>query len=90
MLAREVRCDGTQLFSNPFNASSLDDIRFGMAPWYAGAADAPTVYGALDNVVVTVVPEPAIFSLLIVAGAAGWILLRRESVPPNLTHGSVG
>ncbi|HEY5296628.1 MAG TPA: PEP-CTERM sorting domain-containing protein [Verrucomicrobiae bacterium] len=75
-----VAIDGTQLFSNPVNASSLDDIRFSMAPWYFGAADAPTVYAGLDNVLVSVVPEPSIYSLLIMAGAAGLFLLRQKAL----------
>lgn len=70
--------DGTQVFANPVNASSLEDIRFSMAPWIAGAVDAPDVYAALDNVVVSVVPEPAVVNLLIVAGAPVLFLYRRK------------
>jgi len=73
-----VAIDGTQIFANPINASSLEDIRFSMAPWTAGAIDAPGTYAALDNVVVSVVPEPAALNLLIAAGVPALFLCRRK------------
>jgi hypothetical protein len=42
----------------------LESIHFSMAPWKYGAADDPGAYTALDNVVVTAVPEPSSASLL--------------------------
>lgn len=74
-----VAIDGTQMFANPINASSLQSIRFSMAPriWF-GAIDAPGTYAALDNVLVSVVPEPSVFSLLIAAGAPALFLYRRK------------
>jgi hypothetical protein len=66
-----IAIDGTYLFDSPVNASSLDAIRFSLQPWTGGAVDAPTTFAALDNVVVSVVPEPSVFCLLIVAGVAG-------------------
>jgi hypothetical protein len=60
--------DGTQVFSNPFNASGLQDIRFNLGANIEGASGASGMYAALDNVVVNVVPEPATAQLLIAAG----------------------
>ena len=52
--------DGTQLYSNHVNASGLTGLRFSMNPWTGlNPTDAPGTYAAIDNVVVTVVPEPA-------------------------------
>jgi hypothetical protein len=73
-----VAIDGTLMFANPINASSLEDIRFSMAPRIGGAVDAPGTYAALDNVLVSVVPEPSVFSLLIAAGAPALFLYRRK------------
>lgn len=53
-----IALDGVQVYSNAFLGTSLEDIRFGMGPWIGGAVDAPDSYAALDNVVVTAVPEP--------------------------------
>ncbi len=71
--------NGTPMFSNPVNASSLQDIRFSMAPWIAGAVDGPGTYAALDNVVVTAVPEPTVFNLLIAAAIPTLYLYRRKT-----------
>jgi|ERR1039458_6030055 hypothetical protein len=83
-----VTIDGTQMFSNPINASSLEDIYFSMVPWITGAIDAPGTYAALDNVVVSVVPEPAVFSLLVTAGVPALFLYWRKKVnyPCRLTN----
>ncbi len=57
--------DGTQVFSNPYHASELQDVRFSMAPWYFGSADEPQAYAAIDNVVVRAVPESSTYGLLL-------------------------
>lgn len=64
-----VAIDGTQKYAQPVNASALRSIRFNMSPWQGGASDAPGTYAALDNVVVTVVPEP-VSGVLSICGAA--------------------
>lgn len=62
-----VAVNGVQQYANTFNAANLQDIRFSMAPAAAGTANAPSVYAALDNVVVTAVPE-AMASTWLAAG----------------------
>jgi len=54
--------DGSQRFSSSVDGTILHSIAFRFSPWYSGAPDAPGVYGALDNVVITV-PEPSAFGL---------------------------
>ena len=69
-----VSLDGTQLYENLINASSMESLRFSAQPWTGWAVDAPATYIALDNVIVSIVPEPSVFSLLILAGLAVAIL----------------
>jgi len=56
--------DGAQIFAGPFSGSGLQDIRITMAPVFGGASDAPETYAALDNVIITAVPEPSFAALL--------------------------
>jgi hypothetical protein len=71
-----VAVNGTERLNQPINATQLSSIRFSMAPVFGGAVDAPGIYAALDNVVLTVTPEP---SAGLLAGMAGmlWLALRR-------------
>ncbi len=62
-----VAVDGAEVFTSPLNSSSLDSIRFSLNPWVGGAVDAPGTYVALDNVVVTAVPEPSSGAVALVA-----------------------
>ena len=64
-----VAVNGASFYNNTFNATSLQDLRFGMAPNTSGATNAPTVYAALDNVVINVVPEPGPGAVLAFAAA---------------------
>lgn len=66
-----VAINGTSLFSGPLDSTALQDIRFGISPWIGGAANAPNTYVALDNVLVSTIPEPSI-SALVVAGIFAW------------------
>ena len=61
-----VLVDGTQRFSHTYDASDLQSIRFTMSPAVGGTGDAPGTYAALDNVVVTDVPEPGPFALFVI------------------------
>lgn len=65
-----VAINGNSLFSGACDAAALRGVRFGLAPWIGGAANAPNTYVALDNVLVSVVPEPSVAAL----GAAGVLL----------------
>lgn len=67
-----VAIDGTPACINPLNGASLQAIRFGLAPWIAGAADAPGTYVAVDNVVLSVIPEPSSVTLALV-GLLVWL-----------------
>jgi hypothetical protein len=69
--AWSVAIDGTPACSNPLNGTSFQDVRFGLAPWIAGAADAPDIYVGLDNVVLGIVPEPSAWALVL-AGFPIW------------------
>ncbi len=75
-----VAVNGTERLNQPINATQLSAIRFSMDPWIGGAVDGPGVYAALDNVVLTVTPEP---SAGLLAGMAGmlWLALRRFRRP---------
>ncbi len=73
-----VAVNGNSLFSGPLGGLALQDIRFGLAPWIGGAANAPNTYMALDNVIVSAVPEPATAGLA-VAGVLLWLNLQRRS-----------
>ena len=67
-----VAIDGNPVWTHPLNGASLTGIRFGMAPWIAGAADAPNTYVALDNVVLNAIPEPSVVTLA-AAGFLFWL-----------------
>ncbi len=58
-----VAVNGNSLYSGPLAGSALSDIRFGLAPWIGGAANAPNTYVALDNVIVSTIPEPTVAGL---------------------------
>ena len=75
-----VAINGNLLFDGPLDGAALQDIRFGIAPWFTGAANAPNTCVALDNVIVSAVPEPAVAGL-VAAGALLWLKLgnRRKS-----------
>jgi hypothetical protein len=60
-----IAVDGVQVFSNALDETSLQDIRFNIGPTVLGTPNAPGVYAALDNVVVTVVPEPGFVSFCV-------------------------
>jgi hypothetical protein len=77
-----VAINGTSLFSGPLGGTALQDIRFGLAPWIGGAADAPNTDVALDNVIVSV-PEPTAAAL-----AATAILLGLTFKRTNLQSGN--
>jgi hypothetical protein len=83
-----VAVDGTQVFASPLNSSSLDSIRFSLNPWVGGAVDAPGTYVALDNVIVTVVPEPSSGALALVAALLAWagVRLHRRTASLPAAH----
>ncbi len=58
-----VALNGNSLFSGACDAAALEGIRFGISPWLGGAANAPNTYVALDNVLVSAVPEPSVAAL---------------------------
>ncbi len=66
-----VAIDGVSACTNPLNGNSLQSIRFGLAPWIGGAMNAPATYAAIDNVVLTVVPEPSA-AMFLMAGSLAW------------------
>ena len=74
-----VAINGNSLFSGSLDSASLTDIRFGLAPWIGGAANAPNTCVALDNVIVSTVPEPAAAGLA-AAGVLLWLILQRRNV----------
>ena len=74
-----VAVNGNPLFSGPLDGSALQDIRFGLAPWIGGAANAPNTHVALDNVVVSAVPEPTTAGLA-ATGVLLWLKLQRRNV----------
>ena len=49
--------DMGQRFSGVIDGPNLQSIRFSMASWIVGAVDAPGTYAAIDNVVVTAIPN---------------------------------
>jgi hypothetical protein len=73
-----VAINGTSLFDGPCDGAVLQDIRFGIALWIGGAANAPSTYVALDNVVVSLVPEPSSAALSF-AGALAWLKFHRRN-----------
>lgn len=75
--AWSLAIDGRQVFTNPLDAAQLQSVRFSLLPSQGNATNAPATYVALDNVVVTSVPEPLTFSLL-AAGAAAASFRRRR------------
>jgi hypothetical protein len=70
--------NGTSLFSGPLGGTVLQDIRFGLAPWMSGAANAPNTDVALDNVIVSV-PEPTATALVATAILLG-LTFRRNNL----------
>jgi hypothetical protein len=77
--AWSVAFNGSPLFNGSLDGTSLQDIRFGLAPWIGGAANAPNTYVALDNVIVSAVPEPTVAGLA-AAGVLLWLKLQRRNV----------
>jgi hypothetical protein len=63
-------------FTAPFNSVSdrIHSVRFSLAPWQAGAPDAPEVQAAIDNVHIVAVPEPR--SVYLLAVGCCWLLWR--------------
>ena len=74
-----VAINGNSLFSGPLAGSALQDIRFGIAPWIGGTANAPNTFMALDNVIVSTVPEPTVVGLA-AAGVLLWLKLQRRNI----------
>lgn len=72
-----VALNGNSLFSGACDAAALEGIRFGISPWLGGAANAPNTYVALDNVLVSAVPEPSAAALA-AAGVLLCLLGRRK------------
>jgi hypothetical protein len=75
--AWSLAVNGVPLFDGPLGGAGLPDIRFGLAPWIGGAANAPNTYAALDNVRVTAVPEPSVVGLA-ASGILLWLHLRHR------------
>lgn len=69
--------NGMSLFNGPLGGAGLPDVRFGIAPWIGGAANAPDSYVALDNVQVAAVPEPPVVGLA-TPGILLWLQLRHR------------
>jgi hypothetical protein len=62
--------DGVRRFSSGIDGLNLESIRFTTAPWIGGAVNAPASYAAIDNVVVTAIPEPSILALVTLGSGA--------------------
>jgi hypothetical protein len=62
-----VSLDGVAFQPIAFDAAYIESIRFSMAPAFGSALDAPDTYVALDNLVITSVPEPPAWSLVLTA-----------------------
>lgn len=75
-----LEIDGNHSFSSQIDGSNLQSIRFSMAPWIGGALDDPGNYAAIDNVVVTAIPEPSTLVLIAVEGLAAMVFLRHTRV----------
>ena len=76
-----VAVDGAELYANRFNTSELESIRFNLAPsrpYDYDVAGYPASYVALNNVVVTAVPEPSAVVLLAMGLAALLNSMRRN------------
>lgn len=68
-----VAVDGAEKWAASMSGTNLYSIRFSMAPWVVGAGDAPGRYAAIDNVRISVVPEPSTFSLLLALGIPSFL-----------------
>lgn len=75
-----VAVNGLTRYSSAFAATSLQSLRFSMAPAVGGTGNVPATYAAIDNVVVNVVPEPGSGTVLaLAAGLAGWVWKHRRA-----------
>ncbi|MBC8094823.1 MAG: hypothetical protein H7Y43_03315 [Akkermansiaceae bacterium] len=73
-----VAIDGVPASAHPLNGASLQSIGFGLAPWIGGALNDPNMYVAIDNIVLTVVPEPSAATILLIGLLTGrWCVGRR-------------
>jgi hypothetical protein len=75
--AWSVVINGNPLFSGSCDAAAFQGIRFGTSRWLGSAADAPESYVALDNVRVSVVPEPSAAALA-GCGVLAWLRFYRR------------
>jgi hypothetical protein len=66
-----VAINGSPSFSSSLHGATLQGIRFGLGPWIGGAADAPGTHAAIDNLILTVIPEPSAAAFA-VAGLLVW------------------
>jgi len=80
-----VAVDGVQKYSNLFNASDLQSIRFSLAPTRGLISESPGTYVGLDNIVVTIIPEPSSLALTFNGLLVSMLCYRRLSKPnvPN-------
>ena len=64
-----IAVDGIGQYQGPFYSSSggISDLRFNLSPWYNGAAPAPNISVALDNLQISSVPLPGTSGLLLSA-----------------------
>ncbi len=77
-----VSLDDVMFDSVAFDATSIDTVRFSLAPWHAIHSDAPGTYVGLDNLTIATIPEPPVWSLLLLVGLPAWFLRRRISHRP--------
>jgi len=62
-----ITFDDQHTLIKPLNASLVSSVRFSLAPAIGGVGDAPGTYVALDNIRISTIPEPPIWSLILTA-----------------------
>ncbi len=77
-----IAVNGVGQYQGAFYTSGggINDLRFNLSPWQGGAAAAPNISVALDNLQISSVPLPGAGSLLISALAAIAINTRRQRI----------
>ena len=79
-----IAVDNTPLYSNSIGAADIQDVRFSMAPWVGGATNSPDTQVAIDNVVISTIPEPAPYALVALGCLAVLFRVRKNNRPPLL------
>jgi len=76
-----VDMDGTQLFSAPFGAEDIESVRFGFSTVFPQPRN-PDAHAYLDNVRISVIPEPSTFAMSLTMFAA-FVASRRAALKAN-------